>query len=202
MVSEKRVWLRISGICGIITPLVTYTFILLAVASYPQFSWADDALSDLGVVTGITATLFNFGLIAGGILALLFALGLFTFLREKMLGRIGAFIFVLDSLALIAIGVFPENVKPMHFCASVLFFALFPISMLMVGAAFLSMARAKMGLLTILSALFVATVWITQFWARFVSGVAIAETLSALSGSMWSVVLGFKMAGQAPHSNE
>ena len=76
-------WLKISGVCGILTPLVAFTFISLAIASSPQFSWTDNALSDLGVVEGVTAVLFNSGLIIGGILAIIFASGLFIFLRRN-----------------------------------------------------------------------------------------------------------------------
>jgi hypothetical membrane protein len=193
MNQRNAVWLKISGICGILTPIVACAFILPAIVLYPQFSWTANALSDLGVVSGATAILFNSGLVISGVLALLFASGLFIVFRENMLGRIGAFIFLLGALALIAIGIFPENMKPMHYYASVTFFVLLPISMFMIGAAFLSMARLKMGVFTFLLAMFAVIVWVVQFSARFVPGVAIPETLSALSASTLSVVLGFKM---------
>lgn len=195
-------WMRISGICGIITPIVAFTCILLAIALAPQFSWTDNALSDLGIVTGATSILFNLGLILSGILTLLFASGLFTYFRSNSLGRLSALILVLDSLALTAIGVFPENVKPMHLYASVAFFVLFPISMLFVTASFLRASRARMGLLTLSIALFAAIVWIAEFLLRYVPGVAIPETLSALAASLWTVVLGFKMARTISSSNE
>jgi len=195
-------WLKISGISGIVTPIVAFTFISLAVTSYPQFSWMENALSDLGVQEGATAVLFNSGLVIGGILALVFASGLFIFLREKILGRIGAFLLVLDVLALIAIGIFPSNVKPMHHYASVAFFVLFPVSMIVLGATFLFMAEVKMGLFTFLVAMVVAVVWMIQWTIRFGSDVAIPETLSALSASTWSMVLGFKMLRKASHSND
>jgi hypothetical membrane protein len=89
---------------------------LLAILNFPQFSWTEKALGDLGVQEGVTAILFNYGLIIVGILALVFASGLFV-LQKTMLGRIGAFIFVLAALTLMAIGVFPENVKPTHYYA-------------------------------------------------------------------------------------
>jgi len=202
VMSSKETWLKISGICGIITPIVAFTCILLAIASYPQFSWTGNALSDLGVVEGITAVLFNFGLIIGGILALVFASGLFVFLRNKMLGGIGASIFLLAALALMAIGIFPENVKPTHYYASVAFFVLFLISILVIGATFLLTVKVKMGLFTFLAAAVAAVVWIIRWTTPFVSGVAIPETLFAASASMWSIVLGFKMLKEASHSNK
>ena len=182
-------WLKTSGISGIIVPPIAFTLILLAIAYSPNFSWTENALSDLGVQEGVTAILFNNGLIFSGVLAILFATGLFIFLQENLLGRIGAFVFVIDAFALTAIGVFPENVEPVHFYASVTFFVLFPISMFFLGAAFLRMSKMKLGFFTFIVAIVAAVVWAIPFG----KGVAIPEALSALSASAWSIVLGFKM---------
>lgn len=182
-------WLKISGISGIIVPPIAFTLILLAIAYSPNFSWTENALSDLGVQEGVTSILFNNGLIFSGVLAILFATGLFIFLQENLLGRIGAFVFVIDAFALTAIGVFPENVEPVHFYASVTFFALFPISMFFLGAAFLRMSKMKLGFFAFIVAIVAAVVWAIPFG----KGVAIPEALSALSASAWSIVLGFKM---------
>jgi len=181
--------LKISGISGMIAPIIAFTLILLAIAYSPDFSWTENALSDLGVQEGVTAVLFNTGLIFSGVLVILFATGLFMFLQGNLLSRIGAIVFVLDAFALTAIGVFPENVKPMHFYASVAFFTLFPISMFFLGAALLRMSKMKLGFFTFIAAMVAASVWAIPFG----KGVAIPETLSALSASMWSTVLGFKM---------
>ena len=182
-------WLKISGISGMIVPFIAFTLILLAIAYSPDFSWTENALSDLGVQEGITAVLFNTGLIISGILGLLFAVGLFTFLQESLLSRMGAFVFVLDTLALSAIGVFPGNVRPLHFYASITFFALFPVSMFLLSTAFLRTSGKKLGFFTFAAAMVAAIVWVIPFG----KGVAIPETLSGLSASTWSIVLGFKM---------
>jgi len=183
------IWMKISGISGIIAPIIAFTSILLAIVYSPSFSWKENALSDLGVQEGVTAVLFNTGLIISGILAILFATGLFTFLQGNLLGRIGALVLVLDAFALVAIGVFPENVKPVHFYASVAFFTLFPISLLFLGTAFLRTSKMKSGLFTFIVAIVAAIVWIIPFGR----GVAIPETLSALLASTWAIILGFKM---------
>ena len=88
----------------------------------------------------------------------------------------------------------------MHYYASVAFFVLFPISMFLICAEFLSSSRVKMGLLTFVTATFAAIVWIVQFAVTPVPGVAIPETLSALAASAWVVVLGLKMFRDASHS--
>jgi hypothetical membrane protein len=199
MGSKNVTWLKISGFCGILTPIAAFTFILLAIVSYPQFSWTGNALSDLGVQEGVIAILFNSGLIIGGILALVFVSGLFV-LQKTMLGRIGVLIFVFAALALMAIGVFPENAEPTHYYVSVAFFLLFPVSMFVIGATFLLTAEVKMGFFTFLAAIVASLIWIIQWIIGFGSNVAIPETLSALSASIWSIVLGFKMLREASHS--
>lgn len=195
------VWLKVSGICGILAPVIAFTCILFAIASYSQFSWFNDALSDLGVVEGATAVFFNLGLIVGGVLAFVFGLELFRFLHRKVLGVAGAVIFVLGALALVLIGIFPESARPMHYYASVAFFVLFPISMLLICAKLLSSSRVKMGLFTLIVATFAAVVWIVEFTVRPFQGVAIPETLSGLAASSWAVVLGFKMFKGTSHSD-
>jgi len=156
-------WLKTSGISGIIAPPIAFKLILLAIAYSPDFSWTENALSDLGVQEGVTAVLFNTGLIISGVLAILFTIGLFTFLQENPLGRIGASVFVLDAFALTAIGVFPENVEPIHLYASVTFFTLFPLSMFFLTAAFLRTSKMKLGFFTFLAAVVAAIVWAVPF---------------------------------------
>lgn len=78
----------------------------------------------------------------------MFALGIFMVLRRKTLGKIGAFILILDALALSAIGVFPENVEPTHLYASVTFFALFPTSLFFIATALLQMSQINLSLFT------------------------------------------------------
>jgi hypothetical membrane protein len=198
--SVNSAWLKVSGVCGIVTPIVAFTCITIAIANYPPFSWTDNALSDLGIQSGIVAPSFNAGLIAGGLLGLAFATGLFHYLQEGALGMFGALLFVVDTLALVAIGVFPENVKPNHYYASVAFFLLYPVSMFVIVVASFLAGRKKLGLFTLAAALFAAATWIFHWLVGFGSNVAIPELLSALAASAWSVVVGFKMLKAASRS--
>jgi hypothetical membrane protein len=119
--------LRMGGASGIVAPLLAFTCILIAIASYPRFSWTNNALSDLGVVSGLTGPLFNFGLLGAGILALNFAVfGLFAYIGKRLVGKIGCAIFVAASVALIAIGVLNENFAEIHVVVSVAFFVFMP----------------------------------------------------------------------------
>jgi len=191
--SNKAAWLSISGGMGILTPIVAFTFIGLAVVSYPQFSWVNNALSDLGVVPGITSTLFNFGLYLSGLFCLSFSVGLYKFLDERIIGKIGSVVFVFASLSLEGIGIFPEDVRPFHFVFSVAFFVLVPIALLVIAGYYLLTHQERMFAFTLLTAFAAAAPWILQFLIHYVSGVAVPEAVSALAGAVWAIVLGFKM---------
>jgi hypothetical membrane protein len=181
------------GGAGILTPVFAFVFIGLSIASYPKFSWTNNALSDLGVVPGVTATLFNFGLYIGGLMSLWFAIGLYKLVNQNALGKIGALIFAGASLALEGIGWAPENVRPFHYLFSVAFFSLMPVALLVIAAYFLTARRKRLAAFTLLIAIFAAAPWVLYFFIRYVPGVAIPELLSALAGSVWAIVLGWRM---------
>jgi hypothetical membrane protein len=182
------------AISGIVTPVLAFTCILIAVASYPQFSWTNNALSDLGIIAGITGPLFNFGLYSSGLFAFSFAVfGLFTYWGKSWVGKIGAVTFAATAVALMGIGFFPENVAPYHYLFSVAFFVLLPISLLVITGAFALERQTKMALFTLLIAIATALPWILLFAFHYVSGVAIPEFASAVAGSAWAVVLSYKM---------
>jgi len=185
---------RIGAASGIVTPVLAFTCILIAVASYPAFSWTNNALSDLGIITGITGPLFNFGLYSSGLFAFSFAVvGLFTYLGGNWVGKIGAVTFAATAVALMGIGFFPENVVPHHYLFSVAFFVLLPISLFVITGAFALKRQTKMALFTLLIAIAAALPWMLLFAVRYVSGVAIPEFASAVAGSAWAVVLSYKM---------
>jgi hypothetical membrane protein len=185
---------RIGAASGIVTPVLAFTCILTAIYSYPQFSWTNNALSDLGIIAGITGPLFNFGLYSSGLFAFSFAIfGLFTYLGKSWVGKIGAVTFAATAVALMGIGFFPENVVPWHYLFSVAFFVLLPISLLVITGAFALERQTKMALFTLLIAIAAALPWMLLFAFHYVSGVAIPEFASALAGSAWTVVLSYKM---------
>jgi hypothetical membrane protein len=184
--------LKLCGVCGIVAPIVAFTGITISFVLTISKGHSIFALSDLGVQQGVAAVLFNSSLIMSGLLTLVFALGLLPFLCGKILCKIGASILVLDAFALTAIGVFPENVEPTHLYASVTFFVLFPISLLLIGVALLQISQKKFGLFTFSAAIVAALAWAIPHGGS----VAIPETIAALSVSTWSTVLGFKLLKQ------
>ena len=190
---RNKALFRIAGFFGVVAPIVAFTCILLAIGYSPQFSWTENALSDLGIQEDLTAPLFNYGLIISGVMSLVFAIGIFALLQRKLMGRVGVFTLMLATLALIAIGVFPENAKPMHYYASVSFFVLIPIAMLVLAWTFAQIGRVKTALYTLLTAVVAVAPWVLQFALNYVRGVAIPETVSALAASAWAMALGLTM---------
>jgi len=195
MKNNRSRLLRLSGMAGIVTPMVAFACISLAISSYPSFSWTENALSDLGIQSGLTAPVFNYGLIVGGLSALVFAVGLFRYLGGRSLGKIGTGLFILATIALVSIGLFPESMEPMHYYASVAFFFLVPVAMLAIVAAYFQLNKLKLAWFTLFVALIAATPWILQFGVKYVPNVAIPETISAVSASAWSIVVGQDMIG-------
>lgn len=188
------VYQRIGAASGIVAPIIAFICILTAIASYPPFSWTNNALSDLGVVSGITASLFNFGLLASGILAFNFAIfGLFTYFGKRWVGKTGSAVFAAATLALIAISVFNENFSPTHYLVSVAFFTLAPIALFILTFGFWLNHQPGMAAFTVAIGVAAALPWILLFTFNYVPNVAIPEFLSALAVSVWAMFLGKKM---------
>lgn len=186
--SKLLVLLKIAGLCGLIGPIISLSFITLAIAHSPWFNWFTNALSDLGVHEA--AALFNSGLIIGGVLTTIFAVGLMQILRKQVLGFLGTFTLVLSTIHLCAIGVFPESAGRIHFFVSVAFFELLAISLLLIGAALIRESSQRyLGLFSILSVVVAAVA------AGLVphEGAAVPEMIGSLAASAWSVVFGINL---------
>lgn len=148
-------------------------------------------------MSGATSTLFNFGLFLSGLFALNFSIGLFILLHERIIGKVGSAVFVSACLSLEGIGFFPEDIRPFHYIFSVAFFVLMPIALLVIAGYYLKTHQKRMATFTLLVALVAAAPWVLQFTVPYVSGVAIPEAVSAIAGSVWTVVLGYSMFKEA-----
>ena len=185
---------RIGAASGVVAPIFAFICIIIAIATFPQFSWTNNALSDLGAMPGTTGIVFNFGLCASGLLSINFAVfGMYAHFKENVLGKLGAIIFALASIALICIGIFNENFSPMHYLVSVAFFVFLPISLFIFTGAYAVKHRAKTAIFTILVALISASPWILYFVIQYAPDVAIPEIISGISGATWIISLGFKI---------
>jgi hypothetical membrane protein len=137
-------------------------------------------------------------LYSSGLLTFNFAVfGLFNYLGTHWVGKVGAVTFAASGLALMGIGVFPENVVPYHYLFSVAFFVLLPIALLVITGGFAFKRQTKMALFSLLIAVVAALPWVLYFSVHYVPGVAVPEAISGLAGSIWAVVLGYKMIREA-----
>lgn len=187
----------VGAAAGISAPILAFICILTAIASYPKFSWVHNALSDLGVVKGLTGPLFNFGLYTGGFLGLVFAvLGLYSY-GKNTVGKVGGLTFAAASAALIAIGVFNESFHGVHFAVSAAFFVLAPIALFILTCSFMLARQKRLAVLTVAVGVAAALPWVVQFTVHYVPAVAIPETISAVAISAWTITLSVEMLKEA-----
>lgn len=184
---------RVSGFVGFVTPFFTIACIIAATVSWNEFSWTNNALSDLGVQSGVTALVFNGGLVISGLLYIVFAAGLYHYSGLHFLGRAGTLILVWACFSLVAIGVFNEHFRPTHYIVSVSFFVSLPISMLVLVAAFWILGKRSLSVFTLCTGLAAAIPWILQFTFRYVQNVAIPEFVSGMAGFAWVIVVSYLM---------
>lgn len=182
---------KIAVLCGLAGPIVVFTLIFYAISLAPWFRWTENALSDLGVDEKAGFP-FNLALILGGSLYAVFAVVFGAALPKSVLSRISLCLMLLDAVALCAIGVFPENIKPWHFYASVAFFVLIPLSQFPVGVILFNEKNWKLGLLTVLLGIVTATVWVYPWKA-----VAIPEAVTGGMLAIWIAALSLWMYRQS-----
>ncbi len=184
---------RVSGVCGIASPLVGLTVISVAVASSPWFSWTENDLSVLGV-EGSTTLLFNRGLILAGLLSLIFAIGLRKNLLSSRPGQLGVVSLLLGSVALSAAGIFPRTINLPHDAASIAFFVFIALGLLLVGVAAIAASKMTRGVLSVIAGAFVIAL-LKAPWPW--SGGAIEQFLACIPWSLWTMAVGVRLLMRA-----
>jgi hypothetical membrane protein len=179
--------LRLCGFFGILTPVVGFIMVFLAICQAPWFSWTLNALSDLGV-DGFEAVLFNSGLPLTGAVMMMFSAGLFELTKGSTVGRAGSAVHLASAILLILIGVINETIKPWHYVVSFAFFASLAVMLAIMGVYHW---RANMKRFTILA--WSAAALGIVIWMLPWRGVALPEAISALCVSVWQVSLGYWM---------
>ena len=177
---------KIAGLCGILLPTIVFACTGFAISNSPWFKWTHNALSDLGV-EGVSALFFNSGMIFGGILALLFSIGLMKTLSNK----IGAYTLGLSAIALIGIGIFPENINLPHFIASAAFFILVTLSLIILAMTIKKdkFEKNMAGLATIFAMIALSSgLLLLPF-----EGIAIPESVVCFPAFIWCMIYGLKM---------
>ena len=135
--------LKICGFCGIISTIIFFIFIGLAIWLSPWFSWTDHFLSDIAGALGdtpiwagrgIASILLNSGLILAGLIGILFVILIKkTKLLQSNLGRIGIFALFVNMSGLCGVGIFPVTLGAIHYGFSIVLFCLIPICLYIIA---------------------------------------------------------------------
>lgn len=166
-----------------VAPIVAFGGILLASFLDPTFSWTGSALSHLGV--GEVGIVFNGALVAGGLLGIVFAAGLWT--AGGYGQRLVALTFGLAMICLGGVGVFPTGHR-FHLGVAGGFYALVTVCFLFDG---LVRRDEPTGLGTLgLVGLHVLiwSSWMSGWWPG--DGLALPEFAGALLVLAWVWVVG------------
>lgn len=186
---DRGAFERVYRYAGVLSPLIAFLSITLAVLTHPWFSFEKNAISDLGKIGLEGNYILNTGLIVSGSMGFVFGYGLLR-AQKRTLGKIGCFIFILGIVSLILIGTFPEGTSP-HYPASLGFFLLSSLGMLIKGIDDLREKgkSRKFGFFSILLFLIgwiLATIALKSF-----EGVAIPELIGAVAFSVWVYGIAF-----------
>lgn len=197
---ERGKRLQWMSLIGVITPVIALVCISISILLSPNFSWIDNALSDLGHWTRTDigpapfsrALIFNLGLGTTGILLTIITLVFMKELHDRP--TVVALVpFLLAAGFLASIGIFSEDIgirigdKSLHYIVSLGFFITFPFAMWFMGISWLRFPRLRW-FSTV--SLFLPFTSIVLWWGTFRgifpwSGVAIPELVTALTAIAW-----------------
>ena len=180
--------LKVFGIIGLLSLVVAYSSIALSISVSPWFSWVENALSDLGARCP-SGPIFNLGLMSSSVLALVFAIGLKR-LHRGVLGAVSVMLYILSTISLFMVGLFPETAGIIHYYVSVAFFVFVALTLIAFGiCSLISHPRSiTIGIMMLLLAVLATVVWLFPW-----KGVAIPELISSLTISTWVVISSVRM---------
>jgi len=179
---------KVEAVLGIIGPLIAFICIVAAIAVSPWFTWAGNALSDLGhtVLHPTSAPIFNTGLIIAGIVTVFFGLGVLVKVKSNLIAMVASVILLVADVALICVGLFPETMPPWHFIFSVTLFVSIAVSLLLFGISFVIEKSARvLGVLSLILGIIAASPWILMSWEH----AAIPEIISAVTVYVWILIM-------------
>lgn len=192
MSSKSRPFLspKFTAAFGILGMLVLYVFIFAAILVSPWFSWTGNALSDLGNITTNSSPIFNGGLMVTGIIIAIFPLGLRAKTRSNTLEHVGTLALLVAAIAIIGVGIFPENYILEHVITAGTLFLSNTVGIFLFGVAFVrSKSMRMLGVFSIILAVASAVIWV-PIWG---SGIAIPEMIASVAVYMLIIVLSARL---------
>lgn len=192
MKTQVQRLIRISGVSGIIGSILPLAMILASTVLEKSFSWNRNALSDIGVSQ--TAWLFNTALIVGGLLNLLFAIGLRNYLGKSRWLKIGVSLLILSSISLSLVGVFTENYNIIHVLAALGYLLLTPLGLICIGIGEKSKKLGKVSLASgVIALLAIFGLSVITFPVNLQIGFAVPEFAESLVLSIWTFWVSLKL---------
>lgn len=196
MSMNRRTFVRIAGLLGIVGPLYGLTSILLGTLLQGNFNWSRNCLSDLGV-SGVPYVpfFFNDALIIGGLLTFVFAIGLLKAYPGVLFDAGGAVMMTALVFAML-IGIFTEApaTSATHHLATSLYFFLFPISIFLIGVALLRGGLLVKGYVSIIAAIVPIALAFLLYSPSYApppaspfQGCAVGEIVASLGYSLWTI---------------
>ncbi len=174
---------------GIIGPAVAIILTVADTVISPWFTWTNNALSDLGVHQ--YSYLFNYSLIFEGVMNFFFALGLYGAFRLRK-STVSAL--VISGAGLAMVGIFVETYHLYHLTFALLYFILFPVSIILFGKGIIKEHKSQALLGYVFSTISLVTIItgiLIDFGAiSFISiGLAIPEMIEATLLGIWSIYI-------------
>jgi hypothetical membrane protein len=179
-------FIKISGLAGIIAPLLiliailTATFLCGPECGNPipppfnminswkddgSFSWRSNALSDLAISK--VSPIFNSSIFIGGILLFIFAVGFVMTYAKNTLFYLGGILLMISSVSQFLVAIFTEAYPLHHIFLAYIVFILTPTGLILIGLSFRSINMKSKGnlsivtgVLTLLAILFPWNIWL------------------------------------------
>jgi hypothetical membrane protein len=190
----------VAAVAGMVGPFYAFMSIMIAIIVSPWFTWTGNALSDLGNLSRyptspVSSLVFNSGLILAGIITIFSVLGLIMNVKKHIGALVSAVVLLVGTIALICIGLFPENFPPWHFTFSVILFASIALAMLLFGGVFVYYKQTRrLGYFSFATGLTAMSPWIPYLFFNWSIGAAIPEIISSITVYVWVLVMCTKLA--------
>jgi hypothetical membrane protein len=180
---EKENLIRTTAIIGLLGAILFALLWTSAVIVDGNWVLGEETLSELGGDRP-GRLYFNTGVIAMGIMGLLFAVGLFLILKEDLLGRIGTSVLFVGAVALIGVGIFPITTGECHTFFSYAFFGLMLATLLLLALPIWRESRlGPVGGIVTVGALATSLVFL------FASSIPLTEAVAVICLLIWTVTI-------------
>jgi len=162
-----------SCILGVIAAILAWTVIAISWKLNPWFNFFEHAFSDLGTQKANKPWIYNYGLIATGIMIILYSACTYRFALNKM-EAVGAGFLFIAGIFLSLIGVYPGGTRP-HVFVSTWFFIQMDMAIIALGLGLLMRAIWRTGFIVTLLGILAFPIYIAVDYIVGWPSVAVGE---------------------------